>query len=69
MRQRRHPLRHQRGLPLAAEGDEGEDVAAHRLATHGLVPGVGEELGLGLSADEFLRGVFDDAGDVGGDDT
>ena len=65
MRQVRRPLRHQRGLPLAAEGDEGEDVGALRFAAHGLVPGVVEELGFGLAPDEFRRGVFDDAGDVG----
>ena len=69
MRQLRRPLRHQRGLPLAPEGDEGEDVGALRLAAHGLVPGVGKELGLGLAADQFLRGVFNDEGDVGGDNT
>ena len=65
MRQLRRPLRDERGLPFAAEGDEGEDVGALRFAAHGLVPGVVEKLGLGLAADEFGRGVFDDAGDVG----
>ncbi len=64
MRQLRRPLRHQRGLPLASEGNEGEDVGPHRLAAHGLVPRIGEELGLGVAADEIRRGVFDDAGDV-----
>ena len=39
-------------------------LGALRLAAHGLVPGVGEERGFGLAADQFLRGVFDDAGDI-----
>ena len=65
MRQLRRPLRDQRGLPLAAQGDEGEDMGSLRLPAHGLVPGVGEELGLRLAADEVRRGVFVDAGDVG----
>ena len=65
MRQLRRPLRDQRGLPLATEGDEGEDMGALRLPAHDLVPGRGEELGLRLAADQFLRGVFDDAGEVG----
>jgi hypothetical protein len=69
MRQLRRPLRQQRGLPLAAERDEGEDVGPLRLAAHSLVPGVDEELRLGLAADELCWGVFDDAGDVGGNDT
>jgi len=69
MRQLRRPLRHQRGLPLAAQRDEGEDVGALGLATRGLVPRIGEELGLGIATDELDRGVLDDAGDVGGDDT
>ena len=40
-------------------------MEALRLATRGLVPGVGEELRLGLAADELSGGIFDDAGDVG----
>ena len=69
MRQVRRPLRHQRGLALAAERDEGEDVGALGFAAHGLVPRVGEELGFVLAPDEFRRGVFDDAGDVDGNET
>jgi hypothetical protein len=31
IREVRRPLRHERGLPLATEGDEGEDVRAIML--------------------------------------
>lgn len=64
MRQLRRPLRHERGLSLAPERDEGEDVRARRLGFADLRPGVGEKLGFIFAADELRRGVFDNAGDV-----
>jgi hypothetical protein len=64
MREVRRPLRHERSLPLAAEGDEGEDVRALGFVVLGLRPGVVEEPGFRLAADELRRGIFDDAGDV-----
>lgn len=62
--QRRRPLRHERGLPLSAEGDEGEDVRSRRIRTANLRPGVVEEFRLCFAANQFRRGEFDDAGDV-----
>ena len=38
MREVRGPLRDERGLPLAAEGDEGEDVGALGFVRSGLWP-------------------------------
>jgi hypothetical protein len=68
IREVRRPLRHQRGLPLAAEGDEGEDARTLGFVGLGLRPGDVESLSFGFAADEFRRGIFDDAGDVGGDE-
>jgi hypothetical protein len=62
------PLCHKRCLPFAAEGDEAEKVRALRFTALCLFPGIGEELCLGLTAEEFRGRVFDDAGDVGSKD-
>src|ERR1700724_2754398 len=67
MRELRRPFRHERGLALAAEGDEGEDVRAFGFVVLGLRPGLVEELSFGVAADEFSRSIFVDAGDVGAD--
>ena len=40
-------------------------MRAVRFGAAGFEPGVVEELRLGFAADEFRRGVFEDAGDVG----
>jgi hypothetical protein len=66
MREVRRPLRHERSLSLAAQRDEGEDVRALGFVVLGFRPGVVEKLCFGIAADEFRRGGFDDAGDLGG---
>ncbi|MBI2928823.1 MAG: hypothetical protein HYY24_24435 [Verrucomicrobia bacterium] len=65
MREVGGPLGDEGGFAFAAEGDEGEDVGTFLFATHDLIPRVAEELEFGFAPDEFRRGVFEDAGDVG----
>ena len=69
MRQLRRPLGHERGFPFAAEGDEGEDVGALWLAR--ARPWSQASVRSLVSASRpmsSVRGVFDDAGDVGLED-
>ncbi|HEY5752649.1 MAG TPA: hypothetical protein VIT21_05840 [Chthoniobacterales bacterium] len=60
----RRPLGHERGLPLAAGGNKGEDTRAAFLRAHGFDPGVVEELQFVFASDEIGGRVFDDAVDV-----
>ena len=52
IREVRRPIRDERGLPLAAKGDEGENVRALAFVVLGLRPGLVEEPSFGVPADE-----------------
>jgi hypothetical protein len=63
-RQRRDPLRDQRGLPFATQRDEGEDAGPRILGATNLEPRLVEQLHFGIAPDQLRRRLSDDAGDV-----
>ena len=63
-RERRDPLRDQRGLPFATERDEGENAGPRAFGTTNLEPRLVERLHFVIAPDQLRRRVPDDAGDV-----
>jgi hypothetical protein len=63
-RERRDPLRDQRGLAFATERDEGENAGPRALGATNLEPRPVEQLHFIIAPDQLRRRVPDDAGDV-----